>query len=85
MVVFVAQGALIGALGGVMGAAAGYGVLLLLPAREAFGPAQSGLPIDVAQGAYGLAIALTTLGAILASILPARSAARLDPVTAIGQ
>ncbi len=85
MVVFVAQGALIGALGGVMGAAAGYGVLLLLPARTAFGPAQSGLPIDVAQGAYGLAIALTTLGAILASILPARSAARLDPVTAIGQ
>ena len=85
MVVFVAQGARIGALGGVMGAAAGYGVLLLLPAREAFGPAQSGLPIDVAQGAYGLAIALTTLGAILASILPARSAARLDPVTAIGQ
>ena len=85
MVVFVSQGALIGLLGGVIGAAAGYGVLLLLPARDAFGPGQTGLPIDIAQGAYGLAIVLTTLGAILASILPARSAARLDPVTAIGQ
>mgnify|MGYP006975180679 CR=1 FL=1 len=53
--------------------------------RESFAPGQSGLPIDITEGAYGLAITLTTLGAILASILPARAAARLDPVTAIGQ
>jgi lipoprotein-releasing system permease protein len=43
------------------------------------------LPIDVRQGAYGLAIALTAVGAILASILPARAAARVDPVTVITQ
>jgi len=85
MVVFVSQGALIGLMGGLFGAAAGYGVLLAFPARDSFGPGQSGLPIDITQGAYGLAILLTTLGAILASILPARAAARLDPVTAIGQ
>lgn len=85
MVVFVAQGALIGLMGGLFGAAAGYGVLLAFPGRESFGPGQTGLPIDIAQGAYGLAILLTTLGAIAASILPARAAARLDPVTAIGQ
>jgi lipoprotein-releasing system permease protein len=86
MVVFVAQGALIGLMGGLFGAAAGYGVLLAFPGRDAFGPGQSGgLPIDITQGAYGLAIVLTTLGAILASILPARAAARMDPVTAIGQ
>lgn len=85
MVVFVSQGALIGLMGGLSGAAAGYGVLLAFPARETFGPGQSGLPIDINQGAYGLAIVLTTLGAIAASILPARAAARLDPVTAIGQ
>jgi len=72
-------------MGGLFGAAAGYGVLLALPSRDSFGPGQSGLPIDITQGAYGLAIWLTTLGAILASILPARAAARLDPVTAIGQ
>jgi lipoprotein-releasing system permease protein len=85
MVVFVAQGALIGLMGGLFGAATGYGVLLAFPGRESFGPGQSGLPIDIAQGAFGLAILLTTLGAIAASILPARAAARLDPVTAIGQ
>jgi lipoprotein-releasing system permease protein len=85
VVVFVAQGALIGLLGGLVGAAAGYGVLLAFPGHDSFAPGQSGLPIDIRQGAYGLAIWLTTLGAILASILPARAAARLDPVTAIGQ
>jgi lipoprotein-releasing system permease protein len=84
-VVFVSQGALIGLMGGLFGASAGYGVLLAFPGRESFAPGQSGLPIDITQGAYGLAIILTTLGAILASILPARAAARLDPVTAIGQ
>jgi len=85
MVVFVTQGALIGLMGALFGAASGYLVLLAFPARDSFAPGQSGLPIDITQGAYGLAIILTTLGAILASILPARSAARLDPVTAIGQ
>ncbi|WP_342766875.1 FtsX-like permease family protein [Cereibacter changlensis] len=85
MVVFVSQGALIGLMGGLLGAAAGYFVLLTFPGRESLGPGQSGLPIDISQGAYGLAIFLTTLGAIIASILPARAAARLDPITAIGQ
>ena len=44
-----------------------------------------GLPIDVGQGSFALAITLTAIGAILASILPARSASRVDPVTVIGQ
>ena len=43
-----------------------------------------GLPIDRAQGDFLLAITLTTLAAALASILPARQAARIDPVEAIG-
>ncbi len=81
--VFVTQGALIGLMGGAMGAALGYLALLPFPQRGAF---QAGtLPIDITQGSYGLAILLTVIGAILASILPARSAARVDPVTAIGQ
>jgi len=81
--VFVAQGALIGLMGGLTGAGLGYLALLPFPPREAF---KSGtLPLDITQGSYGLAITLTVIGAILASILPARSAARVDPVTAIGQ
>ena len=81
--VFVAQGALIGLMGGVTGAALGYLALLPFPLRDAFQPGT--LPMDITQGSYGLAITLTVIGAMLASILPARSAARVDPVTAIGQ
>lgn len=81
--VFVAQGALIGLMGGVSGAALGYLALLPFPSRDAFRVGT--LPMDITQGSYGLAITLTVIGAILASILPARAAARVDPVTAIGQ
>jgi lipoprotein-releasing system permease protein len=81
--VFVTQGALIGLMGGLLGAGLGYLALLPFPARDAF---RSGtLPMDITQGSYGLAITLTLIGAILASILPARGASRMDPVTAIGQ
>ncbi|MCC5975307.1 MAG: ABC transporter permease [Rubellimicrobium sp.] len=83
VVVFVAQGALIGLMGGVAGASLGYLALLPFPARGDFRPGT--LPLDITQGSYGLAITLTVIGAILASILPARAAARVDPVTAIGQ
>ncbi|MDP3342276.1 ABC transporter permease [Frigidibacter sp.] len=81
--VFVTQGALVGLMGGVTGAALGYLALLPFPSREDFEVGT--LPMDITQGSYGLAITLTVIGAILASILPARSAARVDPVTAIGQ
>jgi lipoprotein-releasing system permease protein len=81
--VFVTQGALIGLMGGLSGAALGYLALLPFPTRDAFRAGT--LPMDITQGSYGLAITLTVIGAILASILPARSAAKVDPVTAIGQ
>lgn len=81
--VFVTQGALIGLMGGVSGAILGYLALLPFPSRDAFEVGT--LPMDITQGSYGLAITLTVIGAILASILPARAAARVDPATAIGQ
>lgn len=81
--VFVTQGALIGILGGLIGAGLGYLALSPFPVPELAPP--GGLPVDVRQGAYGLAISLTAIGAILASILPARAAARVDPVSVIGQ
>jgi lipoprotein-releasing system permease protein len=83
VVVFVMQGAMIGLVGGLLGAGLGYAVLLAFPTREELRP--GGLPIDIAQGAYGLAILLTLVSATLAAILPARAASRVDPVTAIGQ
>jgi lipoprotein-releasing system permease protein len=83
LVVFVTQGAVIGLIGGVAGAILGFAVLAPFPSLADVQPGQ--LPIDVAQGSIGLAIALTTLGATLAAILPARAASRIDPVEAIGQ
>jgi lipoprotein-releasing system permease protein len=83
VVVFVMQGAMIGLVGGLLGAGIGYAVLLAFPSREAFQPGN--LPIDIDQGAYGIAILLTVVSATLAAILPARAASRVDPVTAIGQ
>ena len=80
---FLLQGVLIGILGAVLGAGFGFAVLSFFPP---VGNAPAGsLPIDVREGAYGMAILLTTIGAIVASILPARAAKRLDPVQAIGQ
>jgi len=81
--VFVLQGALIGILGGLIGALLGYVTLSPFPPPSAI--SSGGLPIDVGQGSFALAITLTAIGAILASILPARSASRVDPVTVIGQ
>lgn len=81
--VFVIQGTLIGIIGGVVGAGLGYLALSPFPIPE--NAPRGGLPIDVRQGAYGLAILLTTIGAMVASILPARAAAHVDPVEVIGQ
>jgi len=81
--VFVIQGTLIGIIGGLVGAGLGYLALSPFPLPE--NAPRGGLPIDVRQGAYGLAILLTTVGAMIASILPARAAARVDPVKVIGQ
>lgn len=83
VMVFVAQGALIGILGGLSGAGLGWIALSPFPPASEIEP--GGFPIDIAQGGFGLAIALTFLGALVASILPARAAAKVDPVTVISQ
>ncbi len=82
--VFVLQGLMIGLIGAVVGCVAGYGLCLMLEGlTKADGtPA---LPIAPEQGGYLAALVLTTLGAVLASVAPARSAARLDPLEAIQQ
>jgi len=80
--IYVLEGTLIGLIGAIIGALAAWLALLPLPPVSAV--KSGGLPIDRQQGDFLLAIALTTLAAMLASILPARRAARIDPVEAIG-
>lgn len=82
--VFLLQGLLIGLIGAVFGCATGYGLCLWL---EGITNAEGVpvLPIAPDQGGYVAALVLTTLGAVIASILPARSASRVDPLEAIQQ
>ena len=83
--VFVFQGIIIGLIASLIGAALGYRLCLFL-GEELTGP-QGGplLPIAPAEGGYLLVITLTVIGSALSAILPARAAARLDPVEAIQQ
>lgn len=80
--IYVLEGTLIGLIGALGGALAAWLVLLPLPPVSEV--RSGGLPIDRQQGDFLLAIVLTTLAATLASILPARRAAQIDPVEAIG-
>jgi lipoprotein-releasing system permease protein len=82
VLVFVIQGALIGLSGGLIGAVLGYLSLLPFPPPEL--TSGGGLPVDYRLGNYGAAILLTFIGAVAAAIWPANSAARIDPVKAIG-
>lgn len=80
--IFVLEGTLIGFIGAIVGAVTAWFALLPLPPVTEVSSGR--LPIDRQQGDFLLAITLTTLAATLASILPARRAARIDPVEAIG-
>ncbi len=80
--IFVLEGTLIGFIGALIGA--GIAWIALAPFPPVSQVTSGELPIDRAQGDFLLAISLTTLAATLASILPARRAARIDPVEAIG-
>lgn len=82
--VFILQGFLIGLIGAALGCVTGYGLCAWL-ATLTKADGSMALPIAPSQGGYMLVLILTTLGAVLASVIPARSAARLDPLQAIQQ
>lgn len=80
---FIFQGLLIGAAGAIVGAVLGFGFahLLLFVSMKATGIPS--IPIDPNQGEYWRAILLAMLVSGAAAVLPARSAARIDPLEAI--
>lgn len=82
--VFVLQGLMVGFAASLIGAGLGYRLCLLLAGGKDAGGKQL-LPIEPAEGGYLLVILITTIGSGLAAILPARAAARVDPVEAIQQ
>lgn len=83
VMVFLAQGGLIGLVGGLVGAGLGWLALSPFPPPGEIDP--GGFPIDISQGGFALAVGLTVAGSLIASILPARSAAKVDPVKVISQ
>ena len=76
--VFLVQGGLFGLAGSVVGALAGYG---LVGTFNTFGPKLFFIPVDPWLPVF--AALLATVTGIVAAAVPARRAARLDPVEAI--
>ncbi len=76
--IFLLQGGVLGLLGSLAGAAAGYGLVQVF---NVFGPKLFYIPID--PWLMPSAIALATVTGVLAAAAPARRAARYDPAVAI--
>ena len=76
--VFLIQGALFGLAGSAIGGLAGYGLVWV------FNNLGTGLfYIPVSKGLMPMAMAIATVTGVLSAAIPARRAARLDPVVAI--
>ncbi len=83
--IFLLQGWLLGLLGSSLGAGVGWVFCEFLRVATLRPDGRPGLPIDPALGEYGRAIVLATLFSTLAAILPARAAAKVDPVEVLHQ
>ena len=76
--VFLVQGALFGLAGSLMGGAAGYALVWVF---NTFGPKLFYIPVS--PFLLVMATALATVTGVISAAIPARRAARLDPVVAI--
>jgi len=80
---FILQGFLIGAIGSLVGVVLGDAFAHLLLTISTTATGATSIPIDPAKGEYLRAILLATLASAVAAVLPAWSAARIDPLEAI--
>lgn len=76
--VFLLQGAVFGLIGSIIGSALGYGMVWIF---NTFGPGFFGVPVRFSLILTAVLIATAT--GVMAAAVPARRAARLDPVVAI--
>jgi len=83
-IVFILQGLIIGTVGAGIGCITGFALCSWLATMTKTDGTML-LPIAPDQGGYLTVFVLTMLGAVLASVIPARSAAQLDPLEAIQQ
>jgi lipoprotein-releasing system permease protein len=80
---FVLQGVLVGAMGATTGIALGFGFAHVLLAVSMKANGVPSIPIDPDLGEYGWAVILAVGASAFAAVLPAWSAAKIDPLEAI--
>ena len=80
---FVLQGVLVGAMGAMIGITLGFGFAHVLLAVSMKANGVPSIPIDPALGEYSWAVILAVCASAMAAILPAWSAAKIDPLEAI--
>jgi lipoprotein-releasing system permease protein len=80
---FVLQGVLVGAMGATTGIALGFGFAHVLLAVSMKVNGVPSIPIDPDLGEYGWAVILAVGASAFAAVLPAWSAAKIDPLEAI--
>lgn len=83
--VFVLQGVLVGVLGALVGSAAAFGFTSLVAEIARRPDGTPIIPVDPMLGNYPTGILLAVVASAVAAILPARAAAKIDPVEAISQ
>lgn len=81
--VFLLQGALLGIAGSVLGSLAGAGLLTLFGQLAVNADGSPLFPVEVDAALFATAVLTATVTGLVAAALPARKAARLDPVEAI--
>lgn len=81
--VFLIQGGLLGIVGSLLGALAGAGLALLFQGFAVNADGSPVFPIAITPTLFATAVLTATLTGLVAAALPARQAARLDPVEAI--
>jgi lipoprotein-releasing system permease protein len=81
--IFVIQGAALGFSGSFVGAFAGYGLIKFFQHIGSGGGGQRLFPIVIEPGALLLSVAVATLAGTIAAVVPARRAARLNPIEVI--
>jgi lipoprotein-releasing system permease protein len=81
--IFLIQGAIVGALGSLLGCVFGAGLSILFEAMARNPDGSPRFPVDLGPGRFALSIAIATIVGLLAAVAPARRAAALDPATVI--
>ncbi len=81
--VFLIQGGVIGASGAVAGSLFGFGLTRVFRALLTNSDGTPFFPFSVTPGLFGLALVVATLAGVVAGVVPARRASRLDPAEAI--